>query len=312
MSTGPRDASLRFATFLAPNMLPVYRFLAERIAQRLGRPVQAVLGSSFDQFEHGQADLGVLRAAVCLAGRPPPPAGRATSRPGAGRGALWRPPGLLLQRDRPPRQPHHPHPAATGPLVGPQRARSPFRSNRHPLYELVHIDARPGFFSSVVEAGFHQRAIRLVAHGQVDAAAIDSQVLAVEPATVPAGRRPAGDRQLRPLHHPTGGHRQPPARPAQDRRPGPVAGARRAAGGALRTDAGLHPGLRRNQQWGLRRHPGHARRHLHHPSARKANPRMPKSRRSTDPRRGSLGLSITLTPQPCWWASRGHGAKPTP
>jgi hypothetical protein len=29
-------------------MLPVYRFLAERIAQRLGRPVQAVLGSSFD------------------------------------------------------------------------------------------------------------------------------------------------------------------------------------------------------------------------------------------------------------------------
>ena len=69
--------------------------------------------------------------------------------------------------------------------MGPQRARLPFRSNRHPLYELVHIDARPGFFSSVVEAGFHQRAIRLVAHGQVDAAAIDSQVLAVEPATVP-------------------------------------------------------------------------------------------------------------------------------
>jgi ABC-type phosphate/phosphonate transport system substrate-binding protein len=32
----------------------------------------------------------------------------------------------------------------------------------------------------VVEAGFHQRAIRLVAAGTVDAAAIDSQVLAVE------------------------------------------------------------------------------------------------------------------------------------
>jgi ABC-type phosphate/phosphonate transport system substrate-binding protein len=32
----------------------------------------------------------------------------------------------------------------------------------------------------VVEAGFHQRAIRLVAHGAVDAAAIDSQVLAIE------------------------------------------------------------------------------------------------------------------------------------
>jgi phosphonate transport system substrate-binding protein len=32
----------------------------------------------------------------------------------------------------------------------------------------------------VVEAGFHQRAIRLVATGAVDAAAIDSQVLAIE------------------------------------------------------------------------------------------------------------------------------------
>jgi hypothetical protein len=48
---------LRFATFLAPNMAPVYRFLAERIAERLGRPVELVVGGSFDQFERGQADL---------------------------------------------------------------------------------------------------------------------------------------------------------------------------------------------------------------------------------------------------------------
>jgi ABC-type phosphate/phosphonate transport system substrate-binding protein len=32
----------------------------------------------------------------------------------------------------------------------------------------------------VVEAGFHQEAIRMVANGAVDAAAIDSQVLAIE------------------------------------------------------------------------------------------------------------------------------------
>jgi phosphonate transport system substrate-binding protein len=42
------------------------------------------------------------------------------------------------------------------------------------------LGARPGFFGRVVEAGFHQRAIRLVHAGAVDAAAIDSQVLAVE------------------------------------------------------------------------------------------------------------------------------------
>jgi hypothetical protein len=31
----PTDAPLRFASFLAPNMLPVYRFLADRIAHYL-------------------------------------------------------------------------------------------------------------------------------------------------------------------------------------------------------------------------------------------------------------------------------------
>jgi phosphonate transport system substrate-binding protein len=48
------------------------------------------------------------------------------------------------------------------------------------LYSLVRMGARPGFFTRVVEAGFHQRAIRLVHAGTVDAAAIDSQVLAIE------------------------------------------------------------------------------------------------------------------------------------
>jgi phosphonate transport system substrate-binding protein len=48
------------------------------------------------------------------------------------------------------------------------------------LYSLVRMGAEPGFFAKVVEAGFHQRAIRLVHSGAVDAAAIDSQVLAVE------------------------------------------------------------------------------------------------------------------------------------
>jgi phosphonate transport system substrate-binding protein len=48
------------------------------------------------------------------------------------------------------------------------------------LYSLVRMGARPGFFGRAVEAGFHQQAIRLVHAGAVDAAAIDSQVLAVE------------------------------------------------------------------------------------------------------------------------------------
>jgi ABC-type phosphate/phosphonate transport system substrate-binding protein len=42
------------------------------------------------------------------------------------------------------------------------------------------MGARPGLFARVVEAGFHQCAISLVHTGAVDAAAIDSQVLASE------------------------------------------------------------------------------------------------------------------------------------
>ena len=60
MSTDHGDGPLRFATFLAPNMLPVYRFLADKIGHRLGRPVELVVGRSFDQFERGEADLGVI------------------------------------------------------------------------------------------------------------------------------------------------------------------------------------------------------------------------------------------------------------
>jgi phosphonate transport system substrate-binding protein len=48
------------------------------------------------------------------------------------------------------------------------------------LYSLVAMGAQPGFLGKVVEAGFHQRAIRLVAAGSLDATAIDSQVLAIE------------------------------------------------------------------------------------------------------------------------------------
>jgi hypothetical protein len=58
MSALQGGGPLRFVSFLAPNMLPVYRFLAARIGERLGCPVELVVGSSFDQFEAGEADLG--------------------------------------------------------------------------------------------------------------------------------------------------------------------------------------------------------------------------------------------------------------
>ncbi len=58
-------------------MLPVYRCLADRIAQDLGHEVQLITGTSFEQFERGDADLGVICGLPCvwLAARNPAPVG---------------------------------------------------------------------------------------------------------------------------------------------------------------------------------------------------------------------------------------------
>jgi phosphonate transport system substrate-binding protein len=171
---------LRFATFLAPNMLPVYRFLADRIGDRLGRPVELVAGGSFDQFEQGQADLGVLCGLpyVWLAARCPAPVEPLAAPVLAGDRYGGRPvyySDVIVRRDSPI--------TCLKELRGCSWAfNEPASHSGHTvtLYSLVAMGARPGFFARVVEAGFHQRAIRLVAAGAVDAAAIDSQVLAVE------------------------------------------------------------------------------------------------------------------------------------
>jgi phosphonate transport system substrate-binding protein len=180
MTTVQGGGPLRFATFLAPNMLPVYRFLAERIGQRLGRTVELVVGHSLDQFEHGQADLGVICGLpyVRLAERKPAPVQPLAASVLAGDRYRGRPvyySDVIVRRDSPVMR------------LEELRGRSwaynePASHSGHSvtLYSLVRMGVRPGFFARVVEAGFHQRAIRLVATGAVDAAAIDSQVLAIE------------------------------------------------------------------------------------------------------------------------------------
>jgi ABC-type phosphate/phosphonate transport system substrate-binding protein len=46
-------------------------------------------------------------------------------------------------------------------------------------YHLVQKGETNGYFSRVIEAGYHQRAITMVNSGEVDASAIDSHVLAL-------------------------------------------------------------------------------------------------------------------------------------
>jgi phosphate/phosphite/phosphonate ABC transporter binding protein len=179
--TGAQSKSpLRFATFLAPNMLPVYRCLAERISDRLGQPVELVVGTSFDQFERGEADLGVICGLpyVWLADRHPSPVEPLAAPVLHGARYGGRPiyySDVIVRHDSPISRVEE--------LEGRSWAyNEPASHSGHTvtLYSLVAMGAQPGFLGRVVEAGFHQRAIRLVAAGAVDAAAIDSQVLAIE------------------------------------------------------------------------------------------------------------------------------------
>src|SRR5262245_45508563 len=65
---------LRFATFLATNMLPVYRFITRRVAERLGRPTELTVGSCYEQLG-AEVDVGFVCGLpyVELARRADPP-----------------------------------------------------------------------------------------------------------------------------------------------------------------------------------------------------------------------------------------------
>jgi phosphonate transport system substrate-binding protein len=171
---------LRLLSFLAPNMWPVYQAIADYLAARLERPVELAVGASFGQFAAGEADAGFVCGApyVRLRWSSEPPVV-----------ALAAP---VLQGERYQGQPiyfsdvivRHDSPFQSfADLAGRSWAYNDRDSHSGwsvTLYRLAQLRAVGGYFGRVVESGFHQESIRLVAAGAVDASAIDSQVLAVE------------------------------------------------------------------------------------------------------------------------------------
>jgi phosphonate transport system substrate-binding protein len=176
----PTDPTLRLLTFLAPNMRPLYEHIARHLEARLDRPVELADGRSFDQFGQGQADAGFICGAPYVRLRwQDPPCVEALAAPVlAGERYAGRPiyfSDVVVHRD----SPYH--------SFADLRGRSWAYNDRDShsgwsvtLYRLAQLGAREGYFGRVVESGFHQKSLRLVAAGQVDASAIDSQVLAVE------------------------------------------------------------------------------------------------------------------------------------
>jgi phosphonate transport system substrate-binding protein len=69
------ERPLRFVTFLAPNMYPVYAYIARYVGRRLGRATELAVGKRFDVFAAGQGDVGFicgLPYVVLTRAQPPP------------------------------------------------------------------------------------------------------------------------------------------------------------------------------------------------------------------------------------------------
>jgi phosphonate transport system substrate-binding protein len=168
---------LRFVTFLAPNMLPVYRFVSAYVGKRLGCATELCVAASYQ--EAASADV----AFICGL------------------------PYIELNRRGVAALEAVAAPVLSGPRYGGRpiyfsdvvvRAESPFHtfadlrgctwSYNEPLSQsgygilrdwLLRLGETTGFFGRVIEAGFHERSIHLVCSQEADASAIDSQVLAI-------------------------------------------------------------------------------------------------------------------------------------
>jgi phosphonate transport system substrate-binding protein len=174
------NTKIRFASFLAPKMFPVYQFIADYVGDKLGIATELVTGESFDQFERGEVDAGYICGLpyVDLTRRRPAPVELLAAPVLEGDRYRDRPiyfSDVIVRLDRPYR--------SFAELRGCSWSyNDPDSQSGYGItrYWLARMGETGGFFGRVVEAGFHQRSVQMVATGEIDASAIDSQVLAIE------------------------------------------------------------------------------------------------------------------------------------
>jgi phosphonate transport system substrate-binding protein len=171
---------LRFGTYLAPNVLPVYELVTREVGRRLRIPTELVVETSYESCLEDRNDVCFVCSLPYVTFEAQ---GRSPAEPVAA-------PVLLGER-------YGGRPIYFSDVIVPRdgRARSfldlrgrswaynePLSHSGYGItrYHLVQLGETDGFFSEVIEAGFHQDAIRMVARGEVDGSAIDSQVLEIE------------------------------------------------------------------------------------------------------------------------------------
>lgn len=170
---------IRFATFLAPSMLPVYQFVAAYVGEKLGCPTELTVGASFEQFAAGRFEAGFICGLpyVQLARQNPPPVELLAAPVLQGERYAGRPiyfSDVIVRRDSPFQTFADLRGSAWS--YNEVGSHSGYNVTR---YRLVQMGQTQGFFGRVIEAGSHQNCIRQVAAGEADAAAIDCQVLSI-------------------------------------------------------------------------------------------------------------------------------------
>ena len=169
-------------------MFDVYRFVSDYVGEKLGRRTELRVGRSFEEFATGEADIGFLCGLpyVELVREPHPPVELLAAPLLRGARYAGRPiyfSDVIVRADSPFRS----FAGLRGSVwaFNDSDSHSGYNVTRH---RLVSMGETCGFFGRVVEAGSHQRSIRMVCSGEIDAAAIDSLVLAVELRDHPALR----------------------------------------------------------------------------------------------------------------------------
>jgi phosphonate transport system substrate-binding protein len=168
------DGPLRVASCLAPHLCWLYRFLAACLGDRVGRTTEFIGDASYEQL--GDVDIVFVcslayieHAAICRRFEPIAAPVLAGTRYG-GRPVHYS--DVIVRHDSGLR--------SFADLRGrtwaynEKLSQSGYGITR---YHLARLGEAAGYFGQLIEAGRHERAIALVATGEVDAAAIDSHVL---------------------------------------------------------------------------------------------------------------------------------------
>ena len=173
-------ADLRFGTFLAPNMMPVYTAIAEEVGSSLGLSAELIVETDYENCKKDVNDVCFVCSLPYVQ----------FEREGIAPAVPIAAPVLKGERygDRPI--------YFSDVIVAADSEFETFEDLRgrswafnEPLsqsgygitrYHLVKLGETNGYFGEVIEAGFHESAIRMVRDRQVDASAIDSQVLGIE------------------------------------------------------------------------------------------------------------------------------------